>query len=572
VGFREVGVVEIKEVLRGWLDGAGLRTIAERAGVDRKTARRYVQAAQAAGLGRSAGLAAVDDELIAAVVAAVRPARPNGHGQAWDSLLGWEEQIRAWVAGDGKDAKPLTVVKIHDLLARRGCVVPYRTLHRFATERCGYRVKATTVRVADGEPGAELQVDFGHMGYLLDAETGRRRKVHALIFTAVYSRHMFVWLSYSQTLTAVLAGAEAAWAFFGGVFKVLIPDNLKPVVIEADAVNPRFSQGWLDYAQHVGFVTDPARVRSPKDKPRVERVVQYVRNNFWAGESFADLADAQARAQVWCRDRAGMRIHGTTHARPLEVFTDQEAGVLLPVPAPYDVPTFRSVKVHRDFHVEVAKALYSVPGDFLGQYLDARADSELVKLYHRGRLVKVHPRQRPGGRWTDPADLPAEKSGYALRDLTRLVAAAAGHGPSIGIYAERVLDDPLPWTRMRAVYRLLGLVRRYGEQAVETACSRALDLDVISVTKIASMLERATENTTPLLPARTPQTQARFARQSAEFATRPNAPAINGTTPATEGTVPASEGTASLAGAGTTTLTLIHGGAHATSSELESTR
>ena len=109
---------------------------------------------------------------------------------------------------------------------------------------------------------------------------------------------MFVWLTFSQTLTAVIAGCEAAWGFFGGAFKVLIPDNLKAVVTEADAVNPRLSPGWLDYAQHVGFGTDPARVRSPQDKPRVERAVQYVRGNFWAGESFTDLADAQNRAEI----------------------------------------------------------------------------------------------------------------------------------------------------------------------------------------------------------------------------------------------------------------------------------
>ncbi|WP_341360722.1 IS21 family transposase [Georgenia sp. M64] len=489
-------MIEVREVLRGWLDGAGLRTVAERAGVDRKTARRYVQAAQAAGLERSAGLAAVDDQLVGAVVAAVRPVRPNGHGAAWEALLAREEQIRAWVAGDGKDQKPLSVVKIEELLARQGCVVPYRTLHRFATERCGYRAKDTTVRVADGEPGAELQVDFGQMGYLTDPADGRRRKVHALILTAVYSRHMFVWLTYSQTLAAVIAGCEAAWAFFGGVFRVLVPDNLKPVVTDADAVNPRLSTGWLDYAQHAGFVTDPARVRSPKDKPRVERV-QYVRGNFWAGETFTDLAHAQQAVEAWCQDRAGMRIHGTIQARPLEVFTETEAGALLAVPDAYDVPVFTRVKVHRDFHVEVAKSLYSVPGDYLGQYLDARADSELVKLYLGGKLVKTHPRQRPGQRWTDRADLPAEKTGYALRDLTRLIATAASHGENIGIYAERILDDPLPWTRMRAVYRLLGLVRRYGPDPVETTCARALDLDVVSVTKVASMLEKATEGTRP---------------------------------------------------------------------------
>ena len=78
MGFREVSVIEVRKVLRGWLEGAGLRTVAERAGVDRKTARRYVQAAQQAGLDRSAGWAAVDDALVGAVLEAVRPARPNG--------------------------------------------------------------------------------------------------------------------------------------------------------------------------------------------------------------------------------------------------------------------------------------------------------------------------------------------------------------------------------------------------------------------------------------------------------------------------------------------------------------
>ncbi len=154
---------------------------------------------------------------------------------------------------------------------RRGVVVPYRTLHRFAVERCGYARRPATLRVADGEPGVECQIDFGRLGLIPDRVTGRRRVTHGLIFTAVYSRHMFVWLTFSQTLTAVIAGCEAAWAYFGGIFPVLIPDNLSPVVTDADTVNPTFSAGWLDYAQARGFGTDPARVRRPQDKPRVER-------------------------------------------------------------------------------------------------------------------------------------------------------------------------------------------------------------------------------------------------------------------------------------------------------------
>ncbi len=248
-----------------------------------------------------------------------------------------------------------------------------------------------------------------------------------------------------------------------------------------------------------------------------------------AGGCFSDLAQAQSRAEVWCRDKAGQRIHGSTCARPAVVFADEEAALLLAAPTNrYQVPIYAAVKVHRDYHVQVGRALYSMPAHLIGLRVDARADGELVKMYHRGVLVKTHPRQPPGGRSTDPADLPSEKTAYAMRDVTALIATAAGHGPHIGIYAERLLDHNLPWTRMRQVYRLLGLVKRYGPDPVDTACERALDLDVVAVTKIAAMLAKAIENT-PIPPPRAASglAPARFARDPGEY--RPTRPAGAGT-------------------------------------------
>ncbi len=513
--FREVSVVEIREVLRAWLAGHGLRMVAIQAGVDRKTARRYVEAAVAAGLDRARGVDQLDDALIGSVVTVVRPDRPQGHGQAWEVLCANHAQVEKWID------KGLTVVKIGDLLARQGVLVPHRTLHRYCQERTKYqgRRRAGTVPVVDGEPGMECQIDFARMGMCFDAATGRRRVVHALIFTGVYSRHMFVWLTFSQTLTAVIEGCEAAWAFFGGVFKVLIPDNMSALVAHADSTNPRFTVGWLEYSQARGFATDPARVAHPQDKPRVERMVQYVRNNFFAGEEFTDLADAQHRAQLWCAQKAGLRIHGTTCAQPVVMFAEQEVEHLLAAPTVrYAVPVYAEVKVARDYHVQLAKALYSIPHHLRGQTISARADGELAKFYHRGQLVKTHPRQPAGSRSTDPGDLPPDKTGYAMRDLHQLISTAAGHGPNIGLYAERLLDHDLPWTKMRQVYRLLGLVKRYGPGPVETACARALDLDVVSVTKIAAMLEQAIENS-PMPPPRAASglAAARFARDPGDY-------------------------------------------------------
>ncbi len=287
MAFREVRVHEVREVLRQWLgDELGLRPIAERAGVDRKTARRYVDAAVAVGLVRGGGEQQLTDELVGAVIAAVRPDRAQGHGAAWDALLVHEQQLRRWIGADG-----LQLTNIHGKLARRGVVVPYRTLHRFAVERCDFGQHRATVRVADGTPGMECQLDFGRLGMMLDPVTGRRRAVHALIFTAVCSRHLFVWLCFTQTLADVIAGSEAAWRYFGGVFKVLIPDNLKPVVANADPINPTFTVGWLDYAQARGFGTDPARVRSPKDKDLVSYCASC---GGWGGNSVGEATSSAA--------------------------------------------------------------------------------------------------------------------------------------------------------------------------------------------------------------------------------------------------------------------------------------
>ena len=442
MAFREVSVVQIKEALRRWLKGEGERTIAKGIGVDRKTARRYVAAAIELGVDRAGGEEQLTEELLGQIVERVRPHRTDGHGAAWRALVPEEAQIKAWLKED------LTVTKIGILLARKGVVVPPRTLARFCVDRCGAGRRRVTVRVDDPPPGIELQVDFGRLGFIIDGE--RRRVVQGLIFTACYSRHQFVWPTFSQTTEEVIRGFEAAWSYFGGVFPVVIPDNMKSIVITADNVAPRFNDVFVEYAQSRGFVIDAARVATPTDKPRVERVVHYVQKNFFAGEVFFDLADCRARAETWCSETAGQRIHGTTQCRPLESFRTEELPLLLPRPAAsFDTPKWSDPKVHRDFHVEVAKAIYSVSHTLVGRTLRARLDSTTVKLYSRGELVKVWARKPPGQRSTDPADMPEGTEIYARRDVDALERLAAEHGEAVGRYAGALLDSPLPWTKMR---------------------------------------------------------------------------------------------------------------------------
>jgi len=125
-----------------------------------------------------------------------------------------------------------------------------------------------------------------------------------------------------------------------------------------------------------------------------------------------------------------------------------------------------------------------------------------VRFYHGAELIKTHPRQCPGGRATDPSDFPEEKSAYARRDVAFLERQAARHGDAIGRLAHALLEGPLPWTRMRRVYALIGLAKRYGDDRVEVACVTALAAGMLDVRRLERMLQQATPLATPPASAR----------------------------------------------------------------------
>jgi hypothetical protein len=321
-----------------------------------------------------------------------------------------------------------------------------------------------------------------------------------------------------------IEACEAAWAFFGGVFAVLIPDNTKAIITQADALSPRITPAFLEYAQARHFHIDPARVRHARDKGRVERAVPGVRDDCFAGEVLTSLDEARVHAHRWCLEEYGLRRHSRTQQRPLEHFRAEELPVLAPAPStPYDVPVWSEPKVARDQLAVVAKALYSLPHAYVGQRVTGRADAQLVRFYLRGLLIKTHPRQPPGGRSIDPADYPVERSTYALRNVDALRERATDAGEVIGRYAAALLDGPLPWTRMRRVYALLGLVRRYGAVRVTAACALALAVDMLDVHRLTRMLEIGPVHPEPASAPRRPA-PARYLRPAIQYALPLRAP------------------------------------------------
>ncbi len=509
MGFREVTLLEVKEILRLWLLGVPRKRIAQQLGFDVKTVRRYLGAARARGVEGAHGLTALTDELVAAVLTAVQPRIGRPRGADWARCAAQRDFIKAQLDG------AVRLTKIRKLLSRRGVGIPYDTLRRYALTELGFGRTRPTVPVADGEAGVEIQLDTGWMGLLERDLFGQRRRFRAWIFTAVRSRHRLVYPVFRETTETAIEACEAAWAFFGGIFKVLIVDNTKAIVATADPLQPKLVAAFLEYAPARGFTVDTTRVRAPQDKARVERAVPTLRDDCFGGERLLTLDDARTRARQWCLEEYGLRRHSTTLRRPREHFEVEELPVLLPAPtAPYDIPLWCEPKVGLDQFAAVAKALYSLPLPYRRRRLRARADSQTVRFYDHGQLVKVHPRQLPGRKAIDPADFPAASLACAQRDAAFFVRQAQEHGPHVGRFAEALVAGPQPWTRMRQLFKLLSLARKYGPR-LDVACQTALAADLVDVRRLAELVRldaRPAPRLTKVLPL------ARYLRPASQYA------------------------------------------------------
>ncbi len=252
MAYREVGRMEYDEVVRRWQAGESQRAIARALGLARNTVAVYIRAASAE--------PATEGE------AKPLPRRQPGPaleqpGPAVARLAPYEAQVARWL----RDER-LKLTRIQELLGQQGMVVKYTTLRRFVRQAGLAKAPKSTVRMAETAPGEVAEMDFGKLGTLVDATTGKRRTVWALVIVLTMSRYSFVWPLLQQTLDETIAGLEATWAFFGGVTRRLVLDNFPAAVAGTDPLAPRPTRGFLEYSQARGFLVDPARVARPQDK------------------------------------------------------------------------------------------------------------------------------------------------------------------------------------------------------------------------------------------------------------------------------------------------------------------
>lgn len=507
---KEYSMIEIVDVLRRYQQGDTIRAISRSTGIDRNTVRKYLRAAEGKGFSRD-GL--IDLESLATEVFQ-QAQGPSGPPAGRDPVLDpYQPLLTEWLEKD-----QLTLTKIHIKLARMGVTVSYSSLYRYVREHLAPSLH-NTVRMAGCTPGEVAEVDFGRLGFLEDREAGHKRLLHALVMTLDYSRYQYVWVTFRQDLSALINGMEESWIFFGGVTRRLVIDNLRAAVVKSDRYLPLFQRTFLEYSQHRGFILDPALVRHPEGKATVERQIPYVRENFFKGESFRDREHVQQEAIQWCQKTAGLRIHGTTRQRPRVMFEQEEQSTLLPLTEErFDPPQWGLCKVHPDHHIRFAYALYSVPTRYIGQQVDVRKDSQLVRLYLKGELIKTHAVMSPGKRSTDFEDYPKEKTPYAMRSCSYQIELARNLGQACHAFMKELLSGDFPWARLRQAQKLLRLAQRYGQDRLEQACQRALDFDLIDVTRLERMVLQALAHEEKSTPRQIPlPLSARFQRPATYF-------------------------------------------------------
>lgn len=483
-------MIDIVEVLQHWHAGRPKAVIAESLGVDRKTISKYVAPAEAAGL--SPGGAALGRAEWSALVAGWFPELIDkaARSRTYATIDQHRERIEAMLSTN-------TTATVHQRLRdEHGLEVGISSFRRYlwlAFPDAVARERVTVLR-PEVPPGEETQIDYGFLGNWLDPTSGRNRRVWAFVMVLAASRHMFVRPVLVMDQHSWVASHVAGFSFFGGVTRRLIPDNLKTGVDRPDLYDPRLNRAYGELASHYGTLIDPARARKPKDKPRVERQMPYVRDSFWRGRSFRSEAEMQAGALRWCSDVAGVRHHrGLDGASPLSVFSAIEAEALIALPrTPFELASWSQPKVGPDCYIKVGKALYSVPWRHIGRTVDTRQSERLVEVFVDGAIVKTWARIERG-RQTDYADYPPEKVAFFMRTPTWCRKRAAELGPSVSELVA-VLLEPNVLHHLRAAQGVLGLADKYGADRLDAACRRAIDVGDPAYRTVKGILVAGTEH------------------------------------------------------------------------------
>lgn len=507
----------LQDLIRLHRQGEGSRVIARQLRMGRDTIRHYLRALRAAELLEGKPDELPELEVLRGALAAQMPPRPPA--KQVSTLEGWREVIETMHRRGAGPRAIFDRLRLEQPDFPGSLSALKRLCARLGRER-GVKPEDVAIPV-ETEPGAIAQVDFTFVGKLYDPDQGVLRKGWLFLMTLGHSRHMYCQLVFDQKVATWVRLHVEAFEHFGGVPRVIVPDNLKAAVIRAAFAaddDPAIQRTYRELARHYGFQVDPAPPRSPEKKGKVESNAKYVKGNFLAPRALEDIVQARAELQRWVREIAGQRIHGTTGRRPAEVFEAEERAALLPLPASrYEIVLWKRAQLHRDCHVQIDGGFYSAPWRLIGTDLWARCTRASVALYHGDEHLWTHGRVGRGRRSTVEGHLPEGRRDLRHRSAAHWLERAKAIGPETLLLVEEVFASDDVLSKLRAVQAIVTHLGKHPADRAEAAARRARHYDCRSYVALKNILRTGLDLEPLEQVSRRWSKGSRFARPPHEF-------------------------------------------------------
>jgi transposase len=383
----------------------------------------------------------------------------------------------------------LTAQRIfQDLQEEQGFAGQYSSVRRYVA---GLEEKTELpFRRIETAPGYEMQVDYGSGAPCRDVE-GKRFRTHVFRLVLSHSRKGYSEAVRRLTTESFIRSLENAFRALGGVPEVVVFDNAKAVVTQADWYDPELNPKIVEFCRHYNFTLLPTRPYTPRHKGKIERGVGYVKSNGLRGREFESLQAKNEFLQEWERKVADTRIHGTTKRHVGDMFETVERSALRPLPASlFPIYEEKRRRVSRDGHIEVARAFYSVPPEYLGRDVWVRWNDQTVRvLNHRFEQIAVHCR-RPDGQFSTLREhLASEKISSVERGAEYVLRKVRLIGASAARWAEATLQNQ-GVGGIRILMGVLSLSKKYESQAINAACEKAWKNGAFRYRIVKKLLQR----------------------------------------------------------------------------------
>jgi transposase len=385
----------------------------------------------------------------------------------------------------------LTKQRIYqDITAAHQFKGSYQSLRRYVDKIQKAEDPATNanpIHRIEVQPGEEAQMDFGVGPWIIDSQTGSKRRTWVFRITLSFSRKAYSELLYRQDLESVIRAMENAFRHFGGVPVILRLDNFKAAVLKADWFDPEINPKFSEFCRHYNVEVIPCRPYSPQHKGKIERHIGYVKSNGIKGNEFSSLGEWNVHLKTWEKNVADQRIHGTCKRQVASMF-EIEKTALSPLPQSlFESYVEGRRKVSRDSFIEWRQSYYEVQPEYIGIEVWARSDGRQVRIYsQKMELLQTHLLLEKGKFSRTLGSL--GMSGPVRGSARRLIADIALYGDACRKWAEMVFERR-GCEGIRTLFGMSRLAQKHKPEDLHAACSLALEEGLRSVRDIERLLK-----------------------------------------------------------------------------------